>query len=710
MDIWQALREKLDYASFVPTPVPEVERADLRRRDGTPYTVLKNPRGDSGGGTYLRLNATDLALFELMDGRRSVQEILVEHLERSGTFALERLARLTAALRASGFFGEESPPVYEKLFALRARRDPLVRASLWLRRLVLWDIARWTNADGVVDRAYRFIGWLAFTPLGAAALVAFTAYGTWVWLGELESPKHTLVTIEGSYVLGIVALILLQVLSISVHEAGHALAIRHYGRHVRKFGVAMYYLFPCFYVDSTDMSLASRRQRIVVSLAGPFAGLSVAAACALVAAGEGETLVGSIAFKAASLFVFQFVFNLLPILELDGYHVLVDLLDAPFLRQRAIGFIRTAAFRKLRRRARWSGEEVGLALFGALALATSLLMLGFSLLLWRARMVVAARELLAIGPAGLAVLALLVLIFVGPLAVALAVRIAGIVRTATRLAISRRRRAAERELAQRVSMLSRVRFLNGLSAPALAALASHLRVEHVAAGATVVTAGSVGDRFYLVRSGRLRAIAPDGTVYGAIVPGEGFGELALLDRTVRTATVEATEPAELWSIGRAQFARWVRDRFEVAARIRADDAERRALAALPFFRGLEGRALDRTAARLRTRRYADTEAVVRAGTPGDSYYLIREGRARVTLPDGRIVRTLGPGDGFGELALLFGVPRTATVTAEGPLVVATLSRADFETLVRASGETPGDFRARTAHYVGAGLGGAVGGA
>jgi len=82
---------------------------------------------------------------------------------------------------------------------------------------------------------------------------------------------------------------------------------------------------------------------------------------------------------------------------------------------------------------------------------------------------------------------------------------------------------------------------------------------------------------------------------------------------------------------------------------------------------------------------------------------------RVTLPGGRAVRTLGPGDGFGELALLFNRPRTATVTAVGALVVAALDRMDFVAMVKASGEKAGDFRARTGHYVGAGLGEAVAG-
>ena len=710
MDIWETLRERLEYATFVPTPRADIERSDLRRRDGTPYTMLKNPAGDNGAGRYLRLDPADVQLFELMDGRRTIQEILVAHVERSGVFAIDRLARLTAALRANGFFGEEPPILYEKLFMRRAMRDPLARVSMFLRRLIVWDIARWSNADGVVDRVYRFGGRLAFTRIGATLVVGFGLYGLWLWFQEVRDPKLQLLTIDNSYVLGILALTVMQVISISVHEAGHALAIRHYKRHVRRFGVAMYYLFPCFYVDSTDMTLGSRMQRIVVSLAGPFAGLTTAAACALATALLPGTLAGELAFKAASLFVFQFIFNLLPILELDGYHVLVDAIDAPFLRQRALWFVRSAAMRKLRARAKWSREEIGLAIFGLAAIGTSLITLGLSVLIWRSRVVIAARELVAFGPLGLAIFALLIVVFVGPIAVAVIARLLGLARTSIALARARSRAAAERERRERIALLGRVRFLAGLSGPTLAALASHLRVERADTGETVITAGSVGDRFYLVRSGRLQAVAADGTVLNEIAPGQGFGELALLDRTPRSATVVALEASELWSLDASHFQRWVRDRVEIAARIRADQRERQALAALPFFRDLDGGGLDRIATRLQTRRFDEGEVVVQAGEKGGGYYVIRDGQADVTLPDGRYVRTLGPGDGFGELALIFGVPRTATVTAKAGLVVGVMGRPDFAALVSASGESMRDFRARTGHYVGAGLGGAVGGA
>jgi len=256
---------------------------------------------------------------------------------------------------------------------------------------------------------------------------------------------------------------------------------------------------------------------------------------------------------------------------------------------------------------------------------------------------------------------------------------------------------------ERAAVLSRVRFFAGLPRPALLAIASHLREQPVEADTTVVTADEVGDQFYLVRSGRLQAVSRDGRVLGTILAGEGFGEMALLDRKPRGATVQALEPCVLWSLDRGHFERWVRDRYEIAARIRSSAEERAELAALPFFRGLDALELDRIAARLVTRRVPAGQVVFSEGDPGDRYYVIREGQAEVRIA-GAFVRKLARGDGFGELSLLLGEPRSATVTALTDLALAGLGREDFLRLVRSSGEKAGEFRARTAHYVGVGLG------
>jgi len=647
-------------------------------------------------------------LYELMDGRRTVSEILVEHLQRRGYLALDRLATLTANLAANGFFGEARVDAYARLRLRRAMRDPLVRLNVLLRRLIVWNVATWSNAQPFVDAIYRWGGRLAFTRPGAAAVILLSAIGIVLWWREFSAPHHDLFRVGGSVVWGLVALTLAQVLSISVHEAGHALAVRHFGRRVRRLGVAVYYMFPCFYVDATDMVMAPRRQRVIVSLAGPVAGVTVAALAMLLLLATKDEIVASLALKAATLLMFQFAFNLLPILDLDGYHVLVDALDAPLLRQRAMAFVRGVAPRKLRLRQPWTRAEALLAAYGALAIGASLAMLLLGAWIWQSRVAPLAGELLATGAFGAVALALVVVVFLGPIVLQLAARLLGLGRTAIVMARRRSRRDERAVMAERVALLGRVRFLSNLTPQALTALADHIREERAGAGDVVVTYGETADRFFILRSGLLEAIGPDARLFNRIIPGEGFGELALLDGTPRTATVRAVQPSVLWTIDRGHFNRWVRDRFEVAARIRAFEEERARFARVPFFRDLGPEELQRLATKLVTRRVAAGEYVFQHGEPGDRYYVIREGTVEVIAPDGHVIRTLGPDQDFGELALLFGTPRTASVRAVTEVALMGLARKDFATLVKTSGETMGRFRERTAHYESApGLGSAV---
>ena len=72
---------------------------------------------------------------------------------------------------------------------------------------------------------------------------------------------------------------------------------------------------------------------------------------------------------------------------------------------------------------------------------------------------------------------------------------------------------------------------------------------------------------------------------------------------------------------------------------------------------------------------AGTE-VIRQGDPGDNFYVIESGRMRVTV-DGAPAGELGPGDSFGEIALLRNVPRTATVVAEAESRLRVLAREEF---------------------------------
>jgi len=68
------------------------------------------------------------------------------------------------------------------------------------------------------------------------------------------------------------------------------------------------------------------------------------------------------------------------------------------------------------------------------------------------------------------------------------------------------------------------------------------------------------------------------------------------------------------------------------------------------------------------------------GEPGREFMIIVEGTATVRR-NGRVVATLGAGDFFGEMAVVAGVPRTATVTADTDMTLEALNRREFSTLL-----------------------------
>jgi CRP-like cAMP-binding protein len=104
---------------------------------------------------------------------------------------------------------------------------------------------------------------------------------------------------------------------------------------------------------------------------------------------------------------------------------------------------------------------------------------------------------------------------------------------------------------------------------------------------------------------------------------------------------------------------------------------RGALAQVPLFSGLAPRYLRRIGDLTEEQRYMEGARVVREGDVGDTFYVILEGQAKVVSGSGRVVNRLRPGDFFGEISLLDGGPRTASVVAETELTMLALTRKDF---------------------------------
>ena len=101
---------------------------------------------------------------------------------------------------------------------------------------------------------------------------------------------------------------------------------------------------------------------------------------------------------------------------------------------------------------------------------------------------------------------------------------------------------------------------------------------------------------------------------------------------------------------------------------------------MPLFADLEPAEIDLIAVALQERTFAAGEVVTVEGQRADGFFVIAGGEAEVTV-NGQAVRAMSTGDSFGEIALLQGGERTATITAATELRCYGMSPADFRPLV-----------------------------
>lgn len=226
----------------------------------------------------------------------------------------------------------------------------------------------------------------------------------------------------------------------------------------------------------------------------------------------------------------------------------------------------------------------------------------------------------------------------------------------------------------------------------LAALASVTLVRDLASDEVLFRSGVPAEAIYVVISGELRATrsnagAPDSA--SRLRTGDLVGEAALLSRNARSATVVATEPSKVLRLALEDLDRLIGDDAALRARIRTRASERlpsTRLAALPLFAGMPAdalAALDTDASRLALRA---GEVLVRQGETADAMYVVLQGTFEAMLDEGgrtRLVGIMTRGDSIGDVALLTGETRAATVRALRDSVVVRVTHDVVEGLMRA---------------------------
>src|SRR5438105_10065473 len=158
-----------------------------------------------------------------------------------------------------------------------------------------------------------------------------------------------------------------------VHELSHALVVVHGGRRIKSAGFQIYFGSPAFFVDSSDGLMLDRRNQIWQSFAGPYAQMIVAAIASLVALAFPHWVLSETMYKYAVLNYIVILMNLVPLLELDGYWLLTDIIQVPNLRPKSFQFVQHDLPHKIRSREKLTRQEWGLTLYAVVGTAFTIL-------------------------------------------------------------------------------------------------------------------------------------------------------------------------------------------------------------------------------------------------------------------------------------------------------------------------------------------------
>jgi putative peptide zinc metalloprotease protein len=289
--------------------------------DGEPIVILKNTEN----GSYYKLSEQGWFIWQQLDGKHTLQEITLALSNQFNIFAPDMVAALISKLAKAKFISD-----------VTIRDNNTGQKTLWHRICGLLEIRyAFGDVDTKLTQAYKKGIHLFFSTPGKILLAILATLGI---IAFGFSTNETIDTFKIMPNTGWLLLLMIPftILSVALHELGHAFAAKSFGHEVHYMGVGWYWFSPVAFTDTSDMWLSTRGPRTVVNLAGIYMDVLVAGICSLLIFVIANPYIQTFLWLF-SLYTYINAFRMLnPLQELDGYYVLMDLLDKPHLRQSAV--------------------------------------------------------------------------------------------------------------------------------------------------------------------------------------------------------------------------------------------------------------------------------------------------------------------------------------------------------------------------------------
>lgn len=286
------------------------------------------------------------ALAQMFNGQRSYEEIAEEYSGKIGAaYDVEEVREFAASLEAIGFW-YKTPQ--ERNVILMQQSAEERRKLLKSRKSKFGDLSQIlfpaVNPDRFLTWLHRYTSfiytwWFTLLTLVVFGFMAGITIAHWSEIGR--DTLHFFNFSEKTW--GDVGVFyLVAVGAMCWHELAHGHACKHYGGHVRSMGFLLIYLTPAFYTDIGEgQVLASRYQRMIISLAGAWSELYICAVATFIWWGTTpETAAHDIAYMMMLITgIASVLINFNPLMKLDGYHILCEVLGIADLKEVSTAYV-----------------------------------------------------------------------------------------------------------------------------------------------------------------------------------------------------------------------------------------------------------------------------------------------------------------------------------------------------------------------------------
>ncbi|QNU66191.1 hypothetical protein EHE19_015085 [Ruminiclostridium herbifermentans] len=328
----------------------EIRIFDNKKKENVEY-ILKNSKYD----IYMVINEYDYFIWNCLDGTMTIQDIHYTFYERFNRVSVSYVENIINNFCEKGLI--ENYECDPKKF--------LPKKKVLEIRFPIKHIANF------FEIVYYKVAHLFFNKIWMLIAILISVTGLLLYFYIKDKPP-----LVDKKLTSIVILYFAVMIPVFFHELSHALFCYHYNRKVKEAGIMIYMFMPVLYVNTSDIWMADRKHRIIVSLVGPLCDFLTGSVCSILFFFFYAQSYSIVFYQAAVTSYMRMVFNLNPLMKWDGYYCLMDLMGIYNLKERSSKFIFHDIVPKLKRGIKFTREEYYMLIYGTLSLVYVMYFLG----------------------------------------------------------------------------------------------------------------------------------------------------------------------------------------------------------------------------------------------------------------------------------------------------------------------------------------------